>query len=81
MVPLDGSRFKMSMRMVYDFATLKRMLGMSSVTSLSIIGRIAFSITSRFMAGASVYSSRLALANIANEHLEHTEMAKHVVIR
>lgn len=54
-VPLEGRRLSTSIKTAYDFATLNRMLGMSSATSLSIIGRIDFSITSRLMAGASVY--------------------------
>ena len=53
-VPSAGRRFRTSMRIVYDFATLKRMLGMSSDTNLSIIGRIESLITSRLMAGAKV---------------------------
>ena len=53
-VPSAGKRLSTSMRTAYDFATLKRIFGISSDTSLSIIGRIDFSITSKSMAGARV---------------------------
>ncbi len=81
MVPSDGSRFRMSMRMVYDFATLKRIFGMSSVTSLSIIGKIAFSITSRFIAGARVCKtiSPCKTANKKNKAYRDGETGGHPV--
>jgi hypothetical protein len=53
-VPCSGSCFSVLTRTPYDFATLKRMLGISSLTSLSIIGRIDCSMTSRLSAGARV---------------------------
>ncbi len=60
MVPSAGNRLRMSMRTAYDLATLKRIFGMSSETSLSIIGRIDFSITARLMAGASVCNAGIS---------------------
>ena len=58
MVPSAGRRFKTSIRIAYDFATLNRILGMSSDTNLSIMGRIDFSITSKLIAGASVCDNK-----------------------
>lgn len=68
------------MSTAYDFATLNRMLGMSSATRLSIIGRIDFSITSKLMAGASVYVV-VSTDSLYMSRCELTEMAKQVVIR
>lgn len=53
-VPCSGSCFKVWTSIPYDFATLNRMLGISSFTSLSIIGKMDCSITSRDRAGARV---------------------------
>jgi hypothetical protein len=54
-VPCSGSCFSVLTRTPYDFATLNRMFGISSLTNLSIIGRIDCSMTSRLSAGARVY--------------------------
>ena len=53
-VPSSGSFLRVSIMTEYDFATLNLMLGMSSVTSLSKIGRMEVSIIFRLMTGARV---------------------------
>lgn len=82
-VPSAGRRFRTSMRMVYDFATLKRIFGMSSDTNLSIIGRIESLITSRLMAGAKVLSRTVRRKYLQKMTISGklTEIAKQVVIR
>lgn len=53
-VPSAGSRRRVSIRTAYDLATLNRMLGISSVTSLSKMGRMELSMISRETTGARV---------------------------
>ena len=53
-VPSAGSRLRTVINSAYDLATLKRILGISSATSLSIMGRIDFDTTSRLTTVASV---------------------------
>ena len=53
-VPSVGRRLRVSMRTAYDFATLKRILGMASETRRSSMGRIDSLMISRVMTGARV---------------------------
>ena len=79
-VPSAGKRRRVSIKTAYDFATLNRILGISSATSLSKIGRMEVSMILRLIAGASVYQG----VSIGKKSLETmcplTEIAKHVVI-
>ena len=53
-MPSSGRRLRTEMSSEYDLATLNRMFGMSSTTSLSIMGRIDLATTSRLTTGARV---------------------------
>lgn len=53
-VPSAGKRFNTSINTAYDLAMLNRIFGISSSASLSIIGRIDFSMTGMLIAGARV---------------------------
>jgi hypothetical protein len=77
----SGSCFKVLIRIPYDFATLKRMLGISSFTSLSIIGRMDCSMTSRLRAGARVYHESVYMKALQQMLRKLTETAKQVVMR
>lgn len=56
-VPSAGNRFNVSISTAYDLATLKRMFGISSVTSLSKMGMMEFSMMSRVTTGVRVFLS------------------------